>query len=158
MSDEAVRIVDLPPMRVASVHAFGEEPETRAWERLEAWAEPRGYMEDREAHPIFGFNNPNPSPGSPNYGYEYWMRVGPDEVPEGDVRILDFDGGLYAVLRCPVEENPGEEIPVAWHKLVAWREQSAYRSGTHQWLEEHLAVEEPGEHFTLDLYLPIVKA
>jgi DNA gyrase inhibitor GyrI len=144
-------------MRMASVHGFGKEPETLAWEKLVAWAEPKGYLDDREGHPIFGFNNPNPSPGSPNYGYEYWMKVGPDEEPGDDVRLVDFDGGLYAVLRCPVRGDPGAEIPQRWQRLVAWREQSAYRSGTHQWLEAHLAVEAPGEHFTLDLYLPIAE-
>jgi hypothetical protein len=89
-----IRRVTLPAMRMASVHGFGQGPELRAWEKLEAWAGPKGYLDDREAHPIFGFNNPNPSPGSPNYGYEFWMKVGPEEEPEGDVRIVDFDGGL----------------------------------------------------------------
>ena len=152
-----IRIVTLPPMRMASVHGFGEEPELLAWEKLEAWAGPKGYLDDREAHPIFGFNNPNPSPGSPNYGYEYWMQV-EDEEPADDVRITDVDGGLYAVMRCPVRENPDTEIPQAWQRLVVWREGSAYRRGTHQWLEAHLAVEAPGEHFTLDLYLPIAES
>ena len=150
-----IRIVTLPAMRVASVHGFGQGPELLAWEKLEAWAGPKGYLDDRAAHPIYGFNNPNPSPGSPNYGYEYWMKVEPDETPTDDVRIVDFDGGLYAVMRCPVHDNPDTEIPRTWKRLVTWREQSAYRRGTHQWLEEHLAVDEPGEHFTLDLYLPI---
>jgi DNA gyrase inhibitor GyrI len=150
-----IRIVTLPAMRMASVHGFGQSPELLAWEKLEAWAAPQGYLDDREAHPIFGFNNPNPSPGSPNYGYEFWMKVGPEEEPAGDVRIVDVDGGLYAVLRCSVHANPDTEIPQAWQRLVSWREQSAYRRGTHQWLEAHLAVDEPGEHFTLDLYLPI---
>ncbi len=153
-----IRIVTLPPMRMASVHGFGEGPELLAWEKLAAWAGPKGYLDDREAHPIFGFNNPDPSPGSPNYGYAFWMKVGPDEEATDDVRIVDFEGGLYAVLRCPVHEAPGTEIPHTWQRLVAWREQSAYRRGTHQWLEEHLAVETPGEHFTLDLYLPLAEA
>ena len=152
---QEIRIVTLPPMRMVSVHGFGEGPELLAWEKLAAWAGPKGYLDDREAHPIFGFNNPNPSPGSPNYGYEFWMKVDPAEAPEGDVRVVDFNGGLYAVLRCTVRDGPDTEIPEAWQRLVMWREQSNYRRGTHQWLEEPLAVETPGEHFTLDLYLPL---
>jgi len=37
-----VRIEKLESMRVASVRAVGEHPEPEAWEKLKAWAEPKG--------------------------------------------------------------------------------------------------------------------
>jgi hypothetical protein len=76
MSELNMRIVKLDAMRVASAQGFGENPEEQAWEKLLAWAEPQGLLADQDAVRFFGFNNPNPSPGSPNYGYDQWVTVG----------------------------------------------------------------------------------
>ena len=157
MSKLDVRIVQLEPMRVASVWGFGKEPETIAWEKLEAWARPKGLRDKPEEHRVFGFNNPNPSAGSPNYGYEVWIEVGSGVEPEGDIRILGFDGGLYAVTRCEVPDGEYDVISATWKKLVAWREDSKYKCGNHQWMEESIPIESPGIEFVLDLYLPIAE-
>jgi AraC family transcriptional regulator len=155
MSEESVRIVNLTPARVTSVHAFGQQPEDMAWQKLEAWARPKGLLNAPDKHRIFGFNNPSPSPGSPNYGYEFWITIGPEIKPEAGVEIKDFPGGLYAVLRWDGLDDPYQGIPNTWKKLVAWRERSRYISGNHQWLEEHIKSELEGVDFILDLYLPI---
>jgi AraC family transcriptional regulator len=154
MSDLEVRIVKLGPMRVASFHGFGTSPESEAGNKLLAWAKPKGLLGDPAQHRIFGFNNPDPSPGSPNYGYEFWMAAGPDVQPEAEMKIKEFAGGLYA----EVKDNPWDVIPVAWQRLVAWCEDSRYRMAHHRWLEEHLDLSHarPGA-FTLNLYLPIAE-
>jgi DNA gyrase inhibitor GyrI len=154
MNELQVRIARLEPMRVASVHGFGEGPEQQAWAKLTAWAGPKGLFDDPEQHRIFGFNNPNPSPGSPNYGYEFWIAVGPDVESEGEVKVKDFAGGLYAVARCQGAEN----ITPTWKRLVAWLEDSPHKRAHHQWLEEHLGpVNTPLDEnaLLLDLYAPI---
>ena len=157
MSELDVRIVRLEPVRVASFWGFGKSPEGLAWEKLLDWARPRGLLGDPEQHRLFGFNNPDPSAGSPNYGYEVWIVVSPDAEPEGEARILGFDGGLYAVTRCVVPKGQFEVIGATWKKLVTWREDSKYKCGTHQWLEESLPMDLPGTEFVLDLYLPIAE-
>jgi DNA gyrase inhibitor GyrI len=150
-----VRIVTLPPMRLACVNGFGPAPEGQAIEKMKAWA---------NAHELlgkpcrqFGYNNPDPTPGSPNYGYDVWITVDEPVKADGEVRIIDFPGGLYAVTRCEVK-NPGEDIPATWQKLFQWMQASQYHHGRHQWLEEHIgSLEEYGsdQPFTLDLHLPI---
>lgn len=157
MSDLDVQIVKLEPMRVASFWGFGESPETQAWDKLIAWARPRGLLDDPESHRLFGFNNPSPSPGSPNYGYEAWVEVDRDTEPEGEARILGFGGGLYAVMRCEVPKGQFDVIGATWKRLVTWREDSKYKCGTHQWLEESVRMDVPGLEFVLDLYLPIAE-
>jgi len=157
MSELEVRIVRVDPMRVASVYGFGKEPESIAFSKLEAWAGPRGLRDKPEKHRVFGFNNPDPFPGSPNYGYEVWIEVGPEIEPEGDVRILGFDGGLYAVTRCEVPEGQYDVIGATWKKLVTWRENSKFKGGHTQWLEESISTNTPGIEFALDLYLPIAE-
>ena len=65
---------------------------------------------------------------------------------------------MYAVTRCEVLGDPNKIIPATWKQLVLWREDSRYRSAGHQWLEEHLRLENiPEEGFVLDLYLPIAE-
>jgi len=156
MNEIDVRIERLQPLRAARFHAYGEEPETKAWAKLVAWAEPRGLLDCSEAHRIYGFNNPNSTPGSPNYGYEYWITVTEEETAGEAVEIVSFPGGLYAVTACVVRD-PGSDIGSTWQKLVAWREQSRYRGAQHQWFERHLYVGVPGREFDLDLYMPIAE-
>lgn len=157
MSELDVRIVKLEPMRVASAHAFGPGPEGEAMEKLVAWAKPKGLLDDRKGHRIFGFNNPDPSPGSPNYGYEFWIVIGPDVEPEDEIKVKEFPGGLYAVTRCEVLGDAYDIIPATWKQLVTWLENSKYRGSTHQWLEEQLSPIGGTEDFVLDLYMPIVE-
>ncbi|MCP5098060.1 MAG: GyrI-like domain-containing protein, partial [Chloroflexi bacterium] len=127
MSNSNVRMINLESMRVASVLGFGASPEAEAWTKLVSWARPKGFLDNPEKHPIFGFNNPNPSAGSPNYGYEVWIAVDSDVEPEGDVEIKNFEGGLYGVMRCEVPKGNYEVIGATWKKLVTWREDSKYR-------------------------------
>jgi DNA gyrase inhibitor GyrI len=151
MSENDVHIITLEPIHVASAHGFGTEPENIAWEKILAFVEEKG-LKDAAGTRYFGFNNPNPSPGSPNYGYEQWVTIAANVEASGDIEIKDFAGGLYAVMRCKGIENIGD----IWQQLAAWLEQSSYRRGTHQWLEEGLTPPPmPIDEIILDLYMPI---
>lgn len=145
-----VRIVALEPMRVAMAYGFGKEPEGVAWENMRGWAAEQGI--NLEDHRFFGFNQPDPTPGSPNYGYELWMTVGPEVEGSGEVRIKDAPGGLFAVTRCEGLHVIGE----VWQALTRWREASSYASAGHQWLEECLTLDATAlEDYVFDLYLPV---
>ena len=152
MTELSVRIVKLEPMVVASAYGFGDQPETQAWEKLLTWVKSRGLMV--EDHRLFGFNNPSPSPGSPNYGYEQWMTVSTEEKPTDEIEIKQFSGGLYAVTRCEGLQH----ITQIWKQLAVWREGSKYQEAPHQWLEECITPEaERLEDYVFDLYAPIVE-
>ncbi len=155
MSDLQVRIVELPPMQVISSYGFGKEPEGIAHQKMEAFLKSKGLWEDYgPKHRSFGFNNPNPAPGSPNYGYEIWVDVPPGVEPEGDLRLVEFQGGLYVVTRF---ENL-EQIGDVWQALVKWRDGSSYGGAHHQWLEHLLNPHEQDIHkLVFDLYLPVAK-
>lgn len=151
MKELEVRIINLEPMRVASAYGFGGQPETIAWEKILNYAERQG-IEDLAEHRFFGFNNPSPSPGSPNYGYEQWITVGPEAEGDEEIEIKDFPGGLYAVTRCEGLQN----ITEIWKQLAIWREDSQYQQAHHQWLEECFTPRaESLEDFVFDLYAPI---
>jgi DNA gyrase inhibitor GyrI len=156
MNDFTVQIVQLNPMRVASVHAFGVSPENDAKEKLISWAKPKGLLDSPEKFRIFGFNNPDPSPESPNYGYEFWITVKPDMERTDQIKMKDFPGGLYAVSRCEVKD-PWRDIPKTWRQLAIWRENSRYEEANHQWLEENIGPIDISNEFILDLHLPIAE-
>ena len=154
MSEINVQIVKLEPMRIISAYGFGPQPEDIAWKKMFDFVEKHNLFKDGGFPDTFGFNNPNPSKGSPNYGYEIWLPVDKEVQPEGDLRILDFQGGLYAVTRFKDLKNIGD----VWGQLVQWQQASKYQHGSHQWLE-HLLEGAGGqpEDFVFDLYLPIVE-
>ncbi len=155
MTDELdIKIVRLAPMRVACVNGFGTEPENQAFNKMREYVKGKGLDRDGKEHRFFGYNNPDPTAASPNYGYDVWVTVDDSIQSEGEVRVFDFPGGLYAVLRF----NPAspEEIYPHWQKFVVWREKSRYRFGNHQWLEEHIG--DLDTHFpnlTMALSMPI---
>ena len=152
MSEIEVGIVTLEAMRVASAYGFGDQPEEQAWTNLLAWANSQGI--NLEEQRFFGFNNPNPSPGSPNYGYEQWITVGPEEKSAEGIEIKKFPGGLYAVARCEGLQHIGD----VWKQLVVWREDSKYQEAHHQWLEECFTPEaERLEDYVFDLYAPVAE-
>ncbi len=158
-----VRIVELEPMRVASASAISETPENDAWQKMRKWAEPKGFLEDIERHPVFGFNNPNPSPNSKDYGYEFWMKVGPETKSEENIKIREFQGGLYAVVTCNLKQELESEFfrkegyLESWKKITDWVKSSEYKFGQHQCLEKAHDPDVSAEEMVLDLYCPIEK-
>lgn len=155
MNETEIKVVQLPPSRVACFHGFGKTPENQALEKMKAWSEARGYYSDRKNHRVMGFDNPPPTPGSPNYGYDLWVTVTDGEPPAEGVEFKDFEGGLYAMLHTDVRD-PWKDIPEAWETLIRWQEGSKYQMGNHQCFEEHLDI--PSSHpggFVLEQNLPI---
>lgn len=159
MDNLDVRIEELGPVRVASALGYGPNPEELAGKKLREWARMNGLAKDLSQHRFFGFNNPGPSAGSPNYGYEQWMTVRSEAKPSHGVEIKECPGGSYAVKRCQLKS-----ITAAWQELIAWREQSEHRPADGLCLEECLepaffmfegSSADPGDA-AFDLYLPIV--
>jgi effector-binding domain-containing protein len=154
MSQLEVRIVKLPPMRVASALGFGTQPENQAWKMIQTFAKANGIDLKSEGVQTYGFNNPNPTPGSENYGYEIWLPVGPDIEAQEPIELKDVTGGTYAVTRFTGLSNIGRVCK----ELVAWFEDSPYvwPPNCTQCLEGLLnPFQSDPEGFVFDLYLPI---
>lgn len=150
MDELSVRITRLEPMRVAATLGFGPNPEIEAWEKLLKWASAHGLLD--RPHRFFGFNNPNPVPGSPDYGYEQWMTIGSEVDADADVEIKNVEGGLYAVLPC----NGIATITEDWGRLFDWVEAGPHQIDDRPCLEELLTPpERPYEEYVFDLYLAI---
>lgn len=150
MSDLHVTLVELPLMTVAYARAFGESPEAAAWEMLRAWAEPRGLLNDLAQHPVFGFNNPPPAKGKDEYGYEFWIRVDPEDMDEEDLAVKEFPGGLFATAATDLRH-----IGETWQNLWDWAQEHGHRWRKAHELEKHLNPLDPPDDLQLELFLPI---
>lgn len=162
--DIVVEIVELPAMRVASVRVISKSPETDAWTILGKWAGERGLLDDLDAHPVFGFNNPDPSPGNPEYGYEFWIRVGPDVESDETVEVKEFEGGLYAMTTCNLMQDMQSDFfkehgfLQSWKLLAEWvAHSSEYRMDKRVCLERAHDPNAPPSDLILDLLTPIRK-
>jgi len=153
MNNLNIKIVTLPPLKAATFYGFGETPELIAHDKANQWMDQHGLRKSKDFR-HFGFNNPNPSEGSPNYGYEIWIVPETGLPKDSEAKVVDFEGGLYATAHCPSLEVIGQ----IWQQLVAWRDTSQYTRGSHQWLEELIQPWETGKteaDFQFYLYLPI---
>ena len=148
-----IRFETLPAYHVACFSGFGAEPEMEAWGKLVVWANEKKIFPLKPGVRIFGFNNPDPAPGSPNYGYDFWITIDPS-MDEPGLKTLDFPGGEYAVVHC----DGVEVIVQTWQALNQWIEQSEYVYGKYQWLEEvFLKNNNPDDFDHFDLFMPIQK-
>jgi len=150
-----VRTVELPTMTVASALGFGKEPEMEAARMMNAFTQGLGFAPGSEGHPSFGFNNPNPSPGSENYGYELWVKVDPGTEAVDPVTIKEVPGARYEVTRFTGLSNIGR----VWKEFAAWYEDHHGRvppCRMQSWLEALQTPDEPDpEKWVFDLYLII---
>lgn len=154
MTELDVQIVKLEPMLVASFHAFGKTPERDAWEKARAWAEPRRLLDNMEKHPVFGFNNPSPTTGQTEYGYEFWIRIESD-MQVDNIKTIEFPGGTYAVTTCKLIGDPRGTVFDVWQMLLKCVESSSHRWRCTHELERVVNPGAPESEFVLELYLPI---
>lgn len=154
-----IRLERLETMRVAHVHVLSETPEEDAWEKMVAWAKPRGLLEYGSGTRVFG-RNTYPTDAPEPHGYEFFLTLVTDIEAEGEIDIQEIEGGLYAVLRF----EDIEKIRDAWGQLWNWIKESehehiGWRNGEHGWydgFEEHLNPLEKSQHkWIFDLWVQL---
>lgn len=151
-TDPKIKVIrELPEMTVASFVCRGAHPEMMALEKMRAWAASHGILD--LPYRIFGFNNPNPSKGNPEYGYEVWITV-PQGFACDDATIKVIPPKTYAIMEATLSE-----IEISWRHFVKWLNLGKYEYGGGNCLEEHLTdMEDWGKkEMEFDLYLPVRK-
>jgi len=158
-----IRIVYLPPAEVASYQYVGENPEDSAGEMILEFIRKTGLAGIKPDFRLYGFNNPSPSEGQKEYGYEFWATIPEDMEVEAPLKKKHFDGGLYAahcIKMGDFHEWEGfiRQVLESEEYEGDWREPR----GMDGLLEEELniytnVVEGTRENIQLDLLFPIKK-
>jgi hypothetical protein len=127
-----VRIVRLPAMRVASYCAVSTTPERDCAKTFAPFVLENN-LHKKSGFRSFGFNNPDPSENTPEYGYETWVTIPEDFNIATPFTKKHFHGGLFASSSATLNE-----IGERWDKLYKWCENSDKYDidSSIQWLEE----------------------
>ncbi|WP_238916368.1 MerR family transcriptional regulator [Clostridium sp. YIM B02555] len=160
-----VRIVYLPPIKAASICAYGKEPEDMALKKLIEFIEKSELLKYKPDAKLYGFNNPGQQDSEGNYGYEYWITIPKDFKVMAPLEKKSFAGGLYGA-HCIKFGNFSE-----WQQLEKWAnnndeyelDYNREPEGMCGYLEEHMNVY---EYFTtldskdkkfdqIDLFIPL---
>ena len=150
-----VEIVKLPDTKVIAIQALGKEPETKAIQKMDNWLKKHNFS--KKELMIYGFNNPDPTPGKEEYGYEFYIPTDLNIEEDDTIKIKQMKGGTFAVTECHVIED-FEQIGRSWKELVALvKEQPDYGFGECFWYEHHPIPLPGSEGFILNLYLPVVE-
>lgn len=160
MNELKVKIIELEPMYVASTRVISKTPENDAWEKIKIWAEENHLLENLDEHPVYGFNNPNPSKDKPEYGYEFWIKVDPfkEYTSSNDIEIKKIPGGKYAVAVSNLKEDIDVDgVLKTWKRLTEWVKENNYECEDTQCLEKAVNPGANEDELTLELYFPIKK-
>jgi DNA gyrase inhibitor GyrI len=152
MTDPIVRLVKIDAMRAAVFHGFSKTPENDAHQARLAWTQQKGLLDSRSTYLLLGRNNPPPSPGKAEYGYDCMITIRDEIELEDEIQIEEIPAGLYAVVRTNLADMEKQ-----WHWLYNWVENSQYAVAGHG-LEEILCGDESDpDTFLFDLWLPVTE-
>jgi len=158
-----VIVKDLCSMRVVSCTAFSPEPETKAHDRIWAWARQNG--QEERPHRNFGHDTDAKGRGysnlgnRENYGYKVMLTIGEsvsDADAGGDLKLETLEAGRFLVTGVEGDVESGSDfIGIGWRALLAEAVKRGYRvKPGGRCLEEKLEPSRPGL-LRLDLYTEI---
>lgn len=150
----------LPEMTAVYFDGFQPEPETTAFQKMEAWIE--RHPEAVGSHRILGYNisaagelahDPD------NYGYRVMLTVPDTALPFADgTPAHTVAGGTFVVtgIEGSFEDDPsGSWITAGWRRLQEMTKRNDLDvHPSHRWFEELLEPVEPG-NTRFDLYLEL---
>lgn len=164
LTDKEVRVIYIPPSKVAAIHCVSDLPEADCIGHLKKFITENQLDKIKPDFRVFGFNNDTQNA----HGYEHWVTIPKDmEVKEPFVEKC-ICGGLYCAHMIPM--GAFEE----WKWLYEWVASSKeydfdWRAPEHMMggmLEEHLnyiniyqnSMEQLDKTMQLDLLIPIKKS
>lgn len=153
MDDVIIR--DLSPLRVAALAHRGPYITIgTSFDRLAAWAGPRGLMGPDARYFGVYYDDPDSVPAD-RLRSDACITVGPEVEGDGEVRIIEIAGGPHAVLR---HQGPYAELEAAYNSLYrGWLPASGREPADRPCFEEYLndcKTLPPAEWLT-DICLPL---
>ncbi len=157
--ESKLRLELLKPMKAAYVHAISQTPEEDAQKKILEWAKNHGLNKKPGAR-LFGRNTYSTDKPEP-HGYEYYLTVEGDIMPEEDIGVREIPGGSYVAFRV----HNLSDLTEGWKKFWALIELSDYKhvgvtKGEKGWVngfEEHInwQEEKPPQEWIFDLWVQL---
>ena len=152
-----VRIEEVSPRRVAFARHIGPYEKCEpAWQKLCAWAGPRGLLGPKSTFIGICYDDPEVTPPE-KIRYDACVTVGDDVEVEGEIGDQTIEGGEYAIFthRGPLEkllqtyqEIFGEWAPASGRVIKAGPSFEVYLNDPHT---------TPPEEIEVDIYVPLEK-
>lgn len=150
-----VRIEELKPKRVAFVRNIGPYTEAgTAWQKLMAWAGPRGLIKPGEACLGICHDDPDVTPAD-KIRYDACLPVDASFEAEGEVGVQEIAGSAYAIAR---HNGPYENLAETYGALCGqWLPSSGREIRDAPSFEVYLNSPEntPPEQLRTDIHIPI---
>lgn len=150
-----VAITKVEPMRVAFVRHIGPYMDCKnAWDKLCAWAAPKGIFNSNFKCIGICYDDPQVTPPE-KIRYDACFTVSDEIQAEGEIGIQTIQGGEYAVTR---HKGPYDNLEKTYAEFMGkWLPQSGRELGEHVSFEIYLnsPEETPSEELLTDLYMPL---
>jgi len=165
MTTSNIEVKDVPDRNVAYVRVIGEygfEPATKAFQSLEKWAGPRGFLESGQLIGI-PWDNPCITPAE-KCRYDACVTVPKGAEITGGADHQVVSGGRYAVNHTEVI---GNDFQKGWDELIGeWLPSSGYQPGDgpayeiYKWIGDddagqNIGTDDPEVRWQVDIYLPV---
>ena len=147
-----VDIKKIEPGIFMSFYGYGKQPEEEAMNKMLNWCNEQNISIGDAKNIIYGFNNPNPTQESNEYGYEFWLKVDSNLKPENDFRLIEYHGGEYAITECTGAMNMFNN----WVALYEWCKENNYKLGYHQPLERIIENIADIDKIRIELCCPVI--
>jgi len=122
LNQSEVRIERLVSRQAAYIHASGDSPEEEALTKIIVWAKTKNIAHNRGIH-LMG-RNTYPTEKPDPHGYEYYLTLNePIFKDEEEIKMKNFPGGLFAVLRF----KNLFDMQASWISLMKWVKENNYQ-------------------------------
>jgi AraC family transcriptional regulator len=155
-----VRIEEMPAVRAAYVRRQGEYyiSACQAWDKLCAWAGPRGLLDGRRM--LFSISHDDPSvTEAAKLRYDACIEIGPTLAVDDAVGVVELPARRVAKARY---EGPGRGIMGAYASFYGeWLPKSGFVPGEAPPIEVYYPEQGNAperDHFVMDICMPVVPA
>ncbi len=122
-----VAVKEMEPVRVAyfrNIGAYSPELIGPCFQKLMAWAGPRGLIDGKNLVMGASWDDPSVTPEQ-NCRYDACISLPEGFEPDDQVSVRTMDGGQYAIYRCEVFDN---RFDIPWTELMRdWLPNSGYQ-------------------------------
>jgi AraC family transcriptional regulator len=150
-----IEVKEMPEMKVVYCrHTGAFDQITKAYDKLEKWAAPRGLLKFPETKMLTIYHDDPSITSIDKVRQDACITVDSDIKVDGEIGKMIVERGKYAVGHFEITETGFQE---AWNTMCAWFTESGYQQGDGNSYELYYNdhTEHPEKKFILDICIPV---